>query len=149
MQDDFNDVVIVFVKQGIVDFKCVCMVGVFYGGYVVECVVQCDGLLFCCVIFYVGVFDLSVMLCYDVKFLMVGVCSDWMCKQVLDLSVVLLINYFEQFVIFLFVVYGVKDCVVLVRQLWQFVVKLCKVGKLVEYFEQLFVDYYFSCVEDC
>ena len=69
MQDDLNDVIPWFAKDGTIDPKRVCMVGWSYGGYAASRAAQRDGAKYRCTISGAGVHDLPAMVVYDKDYL--------------------------------------------------------------------------------
>jgi dipeptidyl aminopeptidase/acylaminoacyl peptidase len=69
MQDDLNDAITWFAKDGTIDPKRVCMVGWSYGGYAASRAAQRDGDKYRCTVSGAGVHDLPAMVGYDKDYL--------------------------------------------------------------------------------
>jgi len=69
MQDDLNDAITWFAKDGTIDPKRVCMVGWSYGGYAASRAAQRDGDKYRCTVSGAGVHDLPAMVNYDKGYL--------------------------------------------------------------------------------
>lgn len=67
MQDDLNDLLVVYGQKGIIDPKRACVMGWSYGGYAAARGAQRDGDLWKCAIAGAGVYDFPLMTAWDKK----------------------------------------------------------------------------------
>lgn len=153
MQIDILDGFVVLVSWGIVDVRCVCIVGVSYGGYVVLVGVMLQQGFYCCVVVVVLVSDFIEM--YWIDYCESG--GNWMvkwnlCESLGDLKIfveVLLCCNVVCVDVFVLLVYGKDDIVVLFYQSEVMVDVLCIVGKFYEMVVLCEEDYWLLCVVIC
>jgi dipeptidyl aminopeptidase/acylaminoacyl peptidase len=148
MQDDVDDALAWLGQQGIGDVKRACVVGGSYGGYVAMRAAERNPELYRCAVSFAGVSDLPEMIRFDRNFIDgVGATQYWR-ERVEDVNDVSPINHADRTSIPILVIHGKKDRRVPFAQSKNYVDKLKKAGKQVEFVIQPEGDHHFSREED-
>lgn len=148
MQDDVDDARAWAISTGLADGKRVCIAGGSYGGYVAMRAAERNPDLYRCAISFAGVSDLPAILTYDAKFINGQGTYEYWKARAPDLRAVSPINNAEKTGIPILVVHGRKDSRVPLAQSKDYVDKLKKAGKEVEFYVQPEGNHYFSREED-
>lgn len=148
MQDDVDDALAWLSQQGIGDAKRACVVGGSYGGYVAMRAAERNPDLYRCAVSYAGVSDLPEMLKFDRNFIGGLGSTEYWRERAEDMNEVSPINHAARVGIPILVIHGKKDRRVPFPQSRNYVEKLRKAGKPVEFFVQPEGDHHFSREED-
>lgn len=148
MQDDVDDARAWAVSTGLADGKRVCIAGGSYGGYVAMRAAERNPDLYRCAISFAGVSDLPAILRFDSQFVGGLGNLDYWKSRAPDLRAVSPITNAERTGIPILVIHGKKDLRVPLAQSKDYVDKLKKAGKPVEFFIQPEGDHHFSREED-
>lgn len=148
MQDDVDDALAWLGKEGIGDVRRACVIGGSYGGYVAMRAAERNPELYRCAVSFAGVSDLPEMIKYD-RFFIGGLgTTEYWRSRAEDLKDVSPINHASRTGIPILVIHGKKDRRVPFAQSKNYVDKLKKAGKPVEFFVQPEGDHFFSREED-
>lgn len=148
MQDDVDDARAWAVSSGLADGKRVCIAGASYGGYVAMRAAERNPDLYRCAITFAGVSDLPAILRFDSQFVGALGTLDYWRSRAPDLRGVSPVNNAERTGIPVLVIHGKKDLRVPLSQSKDYVEKLKKAGKQVEFYIQPEGDHHFSREED-
>ena len=148
MQDDVDDALAWLGQQGIGDVKRACVVGGSYGGYVAMRAAERNPDLYRCAVSFAGVSNLPEMIRFDRNFIGGLSTTAYWRERAEDVNDVSPINHAARTAIPILVIHGKKDRRVPFAQSKDYVDKLKKAGKQVEFFIQPEGDHHFSREED-